>query len=249
VSLSQSDNFSYSLEMKAMIFAAGIGSRLKEYTKNSPKCLMDIGGITILEHVIQKLKAVGVTVVVINLHHFPEQITEYLKRNNNFGLTINLSYEAELLDTGGGLKRAREHFEQDEDFFVHNSDIYCSQDLSTLLALHQKQGAVATLGIMRRESKRGLFFNSENQLIGWTEETVAAPVESKLYAFSGISICSGRIFDFMNSCDKFSIIESYLSASRATGKVFGSEIALENWVDIGTPEKLTSLKKRLAGVM
>lgn len=231
--------------MKAMIFAAGIGSRLKEFTQNTPKCLMPLGSSTILEHVISQLKRVGVQEIVINLHHFPEQIADYLERHSNFGLTVHLSHEPELLDTGGGLKQVKRYFEDETAFFIHNSDIHYTESLAPLLEIHKAKDGIGTLGTMRRQSKRGLYFNSDSQLVGWTEEQIAAPLDSSLLAFSGISVCSSEIFNFMDSRAKFSIVESFLSASRATGRVYSAEIDPTKWVDIGTPEKLAELRARL----
>ncbi len=206
---------------------------------------MPLGSSTILEHVISQLKRVGVQEIVINLHHFPDQITDYLKRHSNFGLTVHLSHEPELLDTGGGLKQAKRYFEGERAFLVHNSDIYCTESLAPLLEIHKAKDAVGTLGTMLRQSKRGLYFNTDSQLVGWTEEQIAAPLDSSLLAFSGISICSSEIFNFMDSRAKFSIVESFLSASRATGRVYSAEIDPTKWVDIGTPEKLAELRARL----
>lgn len=250
--------------MKAMIFAAGIGSRLGQLTVNTPKCLMPLstttGSRTILEHVIARLKAAAVDEVVINLHHLPEQITNYISQNADFGIKVHYSYESLLLDTGGGLKKVRALFDGAEPFFVHNSDIYCTYDLGRLLAEHSATNAVATLAVMHRDSKRGLYFNRKRQLTGWTEERstcaqtstsqdtkeqVNTESDDALCAFSGISVCSPDIFSFMNSRDTFSIIESFLSAARATGRVYGHTIPGTGWVDIGTPEKLYLLQREL----
>jgi MurNAc alpha-1-phosphate uridylyltransferase len=244
--------------MKAMIFAAGIGSRLGQLTHNTPKCLMPLdlgvssspGARTILEHVITRLKAATVDEVVINLHHHPEQIIEYVSGHANFGVTVHYSHEPSLLDTGGGLKRVRSFFEGREPFFVHNSDIYCTHDLRALLSAHCATSAVATLGVMQRESKRGLYFNRDRQLTGWTGEQLTThqagmPADSSLFAFSGISVCSSEIFTFMDSRDTFSIIESFLVAARATGRVYGHTIPTTGWVDIGTPERLHALQRQL----
>lgn len=232
--------------MKAMIFAAGIGSRLGQFTQNTPKCLMSLGTGTILEHVISRLKAVGVDEVVINLHHFPEQITTYLAQHRNFGLTVHLSHEPVLLNTGGGLKKVRDIFLGEKAFLVHNADIFCTHDLSTILDAHHAKNAVATLGIMQRASKRGLYIDRTQHLTGWSEEQGPAPAESEIYAFSGISVCSDQIFAYMDACDTFSIIESFLLAARATSRVFGSLIPSTGWVDIGTPERLIALQKQIA---
>ena len=231
--------------MKAMIFAAGVGSRLGQLTQNTPKCLMPLGGGTILEHVISRLKVAGVTEVAINLHHLPEQITQYLTQQQNFGLTVHLSHEPALLNTGGGLKKLRDIFVGEDAFFVHNADIYCTHDLTSLVGDHRSLKAVATLGVMQRASKRGLYIDRSKRLTGWTEEETPKPTESDIYAFSGISVCSGQIFSYMDSRDTFSIIETFLAAARATERVFGSLIPSSGWVDIGTPERLEVLQKEL----
>jgi MurNAc alpha-1-phosphate uridylyltransferase len=232
--------------MKAMVFAAGVGSRLGELTKATPKCLMQAGGKTMLEHVIDHLKAVGVTEVAINLHHHPEQIKQLVAQKSSFGLQVVFSQEQELLNTGGGLKNLRSFFEGEERFIVHNSDVYCTHSLALLVDEHRNRGALATLAVMKRSSKRGLFFDSEMRLAGWTEEKMPVPDTMQLRAFGGISVCSGEIFQFMDERSSFSIIEPLLRASRATGRVVGHEIDANTWIDIGTPEQLAVLQKRLA---
>ena len=211
---------------------------------------MRIGHSTILEHVISRLKLVGVSEVAINLHHFPEQIIDYLNKHDNFGLKVHLSHEHTLLDTGGGLNKLSNIFHGERAFIVHNSDIYCTHDLTSLLDAHITKQAVATLGIMERASKRGIYFDSSHRLTGRTQEKSASPIDSTLYAFSGVSVCSSDIFNYMNSPfidsrDAFSIIESFLAAARATGRVFGSIIPSNSWVDIGTPDRLTALQREL----
>lgn len=211
---------------------------------------MPIGNGTILEHVISQLSAVGVSELAINLHHFPEQIKNYLSSHNNFGLTVHFSYEQALLDTGGGLKQVHDIFQHEDAFFVHNSDIYCTHDLATLLTDHRQLQAVATLGIMKRSSSRGLYFDELNRLIGWTEAPDTSPPKASLHehpllAFSGISVCSNQIFSYMSSGDTFSIIESFLAAAQATGRVFGSPIPTSTWADIGTPERLSAVQEAL----
>lgn len=231
--------------MKAMIFAAGVGSRLGQLTQNTPKSLMPLGDGTILEHVISRLKVAGVTEIAINLHHFPEQVIEYLRQHQNFGLSVHLSHELTLLNTGGGLNKIRDVFVDQDAFFVHNADIYCTHDLTSLLDDHRSLKAVATLGVMQRESKRGLYFDRSKRLTGWTEDDTQKAAESDIYAFSGISVCSNQIFSFMDSRDSFSIIETFLAAAQATRRVFGSLIPSSGWVDIGTPERLGALQKEL----
>lgn len=228
-----------------MIFAAGVGSRLGELTRTTPKCLMQAGGRTLLEHVITKLKAVGVTEAVINLHHHAEQVQQHLSEKENFGITIHTSYEPALLDTGGGLKKVRDIFSNESAFIVHNADIYCTSDLRSVVTTHSQRGALATLCVMERASSRGLFFDPAMRLTGWSKTESSLPASNSLLAFSGISVCSGEIFSFMNDSDTFSIIESFLAASRATQRVFGVRIDSHDWIDIGTPEKLAELQQRL----
>ena len=148
--------------MKAMIFAAGLGSRLKPLTDTMPKALVPIAGRPMLEHVILKLKASGFTEIVINIHHFGEQILDFLKENDNFGLTIHISDERDqLLDTGGGVKKARTFFENsNEPFLVHNVDILSDIDLKELYDYHLQNGGVATLLASQRKTSRYLLFDT-----------------------------------------------------------------------------------------
>lgn len=230
--------------MKAMVFAAGIGSRLKELTRHTPKCLMQVGGKTLLEHVLVALKEAGVLEVVINVHHLPDMITSYLASKDNFGLRIHISHEQSLLDTGGGLRRVRSLFEHEDQFIVHNSDIYSTIDLRSLVQEHRTQQALATLAVMQRESKRGLYFDHAMRLVGWTSEGKLPPPRSQLFAFSGVSVCSGALFTYMNSREVFSIIEPFLAASRASGRVYGSLVTPTVWSDVGTPESLKALQEQ-----
>lgn len=232
--------------MRAMVFAAGIGSRLKHLTQNRPKCLMEIGKTTMLETVVERLKLAGVTDVMINVHHLPEMIVDYVRQRKNFGMNVSFSREDILLDTGGGLKRARNFFEHETAFFIHNSDVYSDLDLVKLFDSHTKSGAHATLAVMKRESKRGLYFDSNEQLVGWTgEEAVTPPASSSLLAFSGIHVASPAIFDFMADEDIFSIIVPYLKAARAGRKIVGYRMTHEFWMDMGTPSDLEELRVRL----
>ena len=148
--------------MKAMIFAAGLGSRLKPLTDTMPKALVPVAGCPMLEHVILKLKASGFTEIVINIHHFGEQIIDFLKTNNDFGLTIHISDERDrLLDTGGGIRKARLFFENSgEPFLVHNVDILSDMNLKELYDSHMQSGSVATLLASRRTTSRYLLFDT-----------------------------------------------------------------------------------------
>ena len=232
--------------MKAMVFAAGVGSRLKELTHDTPKCLMMVRGTPMLEHVIERLKKVGVTEVAINLHHFPEKIIRFVEERHHFNIRITFSHEHTLLDTGGGLKKLRGIFERDDAFMVHNSDVYCDADLSKLVAAHRSTNAVATLAVMRRTSTRGLYFDDAMRLVGWTQEKNTTTPKGDLFAFGGISVCSGEIFSYMDERDAFSIIEPFLQAARSSHRVGACEISPDSWIDIGTPEQLAKLQGRLS---
>ena len=216
--------------MKAMIFAAGLGSRLKPLTDTMPKALVPVAGCPMLEHVILKLKASGFTEIVINIHHFGEQIIDFLKTNNDFGLTIHISDERDrLLDTGGGIRKARLFFENSgEPFLVHNVDILSDMNLKELYDFHMQSGSVATLLASRRTTSRYLLFNTERKLRGWiNKDTGQVKPEGfhydeslyREYAFSGIHVFSPAVFRLMEAPrweGKFSIMDFYLATCGQT---------------------------------
>ncbi len=224
--------------MKAMILAAGVGSRLGELTKETPKCLIQVGSKTVLEHVVERLKAAGVTAATINVHHHAEKVVSFVASRGSFGIHIEFSREASLLDTGGGLKRAASFFAGEEAFIVHNADVLSTIDLSALTALHRSRGAIGTLAVLRRQSSRGLYLAVDSSLQGWTGEASAPPSQSQIFGFCGVSIASARLFSFMPPKDSFSLIEPYLAAARATKLVWGEVCQDAEWIDIGTPAQL-----------
>lgn len=246
--------------MKALIFAAGLGTRLKPLTDNTPKALIPIGGKPMLEHVILKLKASGFNEIVVNIHHHGQKIIDYLERMNNFGLNIHISDERDcLLDTGGGIKHARKFLDGNEPFLVHNADILSNVDLKELylhhIRPHESPGAAprcATLLVSRRESSRCLLFDKENQLHGWlNRETgeVKSPVPNFLpsmyngYAFSGIHVISPEVFKWMNKWEgKFSIIDFYLAICAKTN-IRAYPMDNLQLLDIGKPEALAKAEE------
>jgi len=231
--------------MKAMIFAAGIGSRLKELTRDTPKCLMQVGDKTMLEHVVSRLKVAGVTAIAINVHHHAEKVTDFIRSKGDFGLEVLVSHEPTLLDTGGGLKKVAQFFAGEEAFLIHNADIFSDVDLGELVKRHRANKAVGTLAIMDRPSKRGLYFDPDYRLVGWTGESAPAP-SSRLLSFCGISVASHKIFSHMGAEDTFSIIKTFLTAARSTDRVWGAVVSGSDWTDIGTPEQLEALRERYA---
>ena len=228
-----------------MIFAAGVGSRLKELTRDKPKCLMEVGGKAMLEHVVDRLKAVGVSAIAINTHHHADKVADFITSKSYFGIEVLVSYEPTLLDTGGGLRKVAPFFAQEEAFIVHNADIFSNVDLAGLVEQHRSRGAVGTLAVMERSSKRGLYLDAHDHLVGWTQEPQKPPKDAHLYSFSGISVASHELFSHMEGDGAFSIIASYLTAARATRRVYGKNVTGAEWSDIGTPEQLESLQNRL----
>ena len=237
--------------MKAMIFAAGLGSRLKPLTDTMPKALVPVAGCPMLEHVILKLKASGFTEIVINIHHFGEQIIDFLKTNNDFGLTIHISDERDrLLDTGVGIRKARLFFENSgEPFLVHNVDILSDMNLKELYDFHMQSGSVATLLASRRTTSRYLLFDTERKLRGWiNKDTGQVKPEGfhydeslyREYAFSGIHVFSPAVFRLMEAPrweGKFSIMDFYLATCGQTDYSGYLAEKLE-LIDIGKPETL-----------
>lgn len=237
--------------MKAMLFAAGRGTRLAPLTKLHPKCLVTAGGKSLLEHNILKLQGAGVDTLVINTHHFSEQVKTFL-RYKDFGLTIHISEESELLGQGGGLLYASKYFQDEKAFFVCNSDIYSELDLSVLLSAHNTSQSLATLAVAKRETSRYLRFDQNNDLCGWENRKTGEKISwsDKSYdirAFNGIQVMSPKLFDFMdNQGTSFSTIPVYLKAAQAGEKIKAFAMDEAYWVDIGTVEKLEELRQHLS---
>ncbi len=242
-----------------MIFAAGLGTRLKPLTDHMPKALVPVAGKPMLEHVILKLKSAGFTELVINIHHFGEQIIGFLEANRNFGLTIHISDERDmLLDTGGGIKKARNFFSGDEPFLVHNVDILSDTDLKALYEYHLHSGNDATLLASPRKTIRYLLFDDENLLRGWiNKDTLQTKPEGFIYragqyreyAFSGIHVISPSLFRYMDRWQgKFSIMDFYLQTCREArlGGYLTEQLRL---IDIGKPETLAKAEEFIKTIL
>ncbi len=190
-----------------MIFAAGLGTRLKPFTDTMPKALVPLAGIPLLEHIILKLKCSGFDEIIVNVHHFAEQIIRFLEEKNNFGIRIKISDERnQLLETGGGIKQAACFFDDGKPFLVHNVDIFSDIDLNQIYQHHVQQNNVATLLVSHRKTSRYLLFNDKNKLKGWINTQtgeVKPPNENinpnalKKLAFSGIHVLSPAVFELM----------------------------------------------------
>ena len=228
--------------MKALIFAAGLGTRLKPLTDTLPKALVPIAGKPLLEHVILKLKASGFDEIIINVHHFPDQIIDFLKLNNNFSIRIEVSDERnELLDTGGGIRKAAWFFDDRKPFLVHNVDILSNVDLSALYNQHILTNSLATLVVSQRDTFRYLLFDENKRLNGWVNEKTGETKPAKLneidsynkLAFSGIQVLSPAIFELMEQFQiKFPIIDFYLT--NATSQIITGFIPTDyNMLDVG----------------
>jgi len=233
-----------------MIFAAGLGTRLQNETAAKPKALVDIGGKPLLFHAIGKLKNAGITEVVVNVHHFADQVIEYIQ-SNDFGITVHISDERELLlETGGGLKKAAPFFDTDEPILIYNVDILSNINLSQLVAEHLKSGALATLAVRKRDTQRYFKFNIEKQLVGWinkeTGETkISCPDNFDLaeeMAFSGIHVVHPVIFNLMPEIARFSITDFYLEIA-VTQSIKGFYDTSDLWIDVGKPQQLEEARR------
>ena len=234
--------------MKALLFAAGKGTRLKPFTDHHPKALALVNGIPLLERNINYLKSFGITDFVINVHHFGNQIVEFLKKNNNFNCTIEISDESEeLLETGGGLVFAKQFLDHGEDFLIMNADILTQINLNDFVEYHQKINDFATLAVSDRDSSRKLLFNDDMVLRGWlnigTGEQRLAEYNKgfKPYAFSGVHCINPIIFSKIKRTGKFSIMEEYLDLM-LTEKIHGF-IHNSILVDVGRPSSVIEAEK------
>ncbi|MCX6251709.1 MAG: nucleotidyltransferase family protein [Bacteroidetes bacterium] len=226
--------------MKAMILAAGLGTRLRPLTDKIPKALVKTGQKTLLENVICHLKEYGIREIIVNVHHFADQVVDYLSENRNFGIEISISDEtAQLLDTGGGLKKAAWFFTDDQPFIVYNVDVLSDFDLKQVTDVHNKSAALATLVVRERVTSRYLLFENGNKLCGWKNEatgevrmSVTTTSEICPFAFSGIQVISPRIFSLITEEGKFSITDLYLRLA-ATEKIVGYIDQESIWKDLG----------------
>ncbi len=238
--------------MKAMILAAGVGSRLRPLTDETPKALLDVGGVPMIERVIRRLALAGVTEVVVNLFHLGDCIVEFLASKGNFGLRIEFTREVQLLDTGGGLKNAARFFRDGRPFFLHNVDVLSDIDLEGLLRLHRQVGALATLAVQSRPGSRQLLFNRTGWLCGrelpeGVEWAAGAVTDVERLAFTGIHVIDPGIFAKMTETGVFPITGTYLRLAGEGERIVAYRADGRYWQDIGSPEKLEAARKRTAG--
>jgi N-acetyl-alpha-D-muramate 1-phosphate uridylyltransferase len=225
--------------MKAMILAAGLGTRLKPFTEKHPKALFPINGKTLLQRNIEYLHAYGFKNVIVNVHHFANQIIDEIKNNNGWGSHVVISDETnEVLETGGGLKKAASFFaDSNEPFVLMNADMLTDLDLDEMLALHKVKIPLATLAVTNRPTSRYLLFNENNILCGWLNEKTGEQKgkTGTKKAFSGIHIISPKIFSLIIEEGKFSMIDLYLRLAE-TNPIIAFDHSNGKLIDVGKPE-------------
>jgi NDP-sugar pyrophosphorylase family protein len=242
--------------MKAMILAAGLGTRLRPLTDNRPKALVEVAGRTMLEMTLIRLRSFGIREVIVNVHHFADMIVEYLKTNHNFGMRIEISREEVLLDTGGGLKKAAYFFRErssspDESFVLHNVDVISTIDLGRVVQFHVVKRALATIAVQNRKTSRYLLFDDSLQLCGrrtgrdQKTELVRSSPQAQALAFSGIHVISPRLLAMMTEDGAFSIITCYLRLAAKGEKILGFRADEYYWRDLGTPENVAQAAAEL----
>ena len=231
--------------MRAMVLAAGLGTRLRPLTDDRPKALVEVAGRTMLELTLARLTAVGISEVIVNVHHFADKVIEYLQAHKNFGMRIEVSREETLLDTGGGLKKAAWFFvDQNESFLVHNVDVLSTIDLCRLVEFHTERKALATLAVQNRETSRYLLFDDELQLCGrragrdGKPELVRPCASPQAYAFTGIHVVSPRFLTLMTEEGVFSVISPYLRLSGEGERITAFHSDAYYWRDLGRPENV-----------
>ena len=236
-----------------MIFAAGMGTRLQPLTLTKPKALVEVGGVPMLEIIIRRLIKYGFDDIIINVHHFADQIVSFLETNKNFGVSITISDETSLLlDTGGGLLKARDFFNDGKPFLVHNVDIMTDFSLVDLYAFHLEHKPLATLAVKERNTSRSLLINSECVLSGWRNNQTAKTIISKgneneltPIAFSGVHVLSPEIFPLITETGVFSITNTYLRlAEKNTIMTWNHNQNF--WFDMGRVENLIEAEKYLS---
>jgi NDP-sugar pyrophosphorylase family protein len=237
--------------MRAMVLAAGLGTRLRPLTDDRPKALVKLGGRPLLDITLSRLRQFGINDVIINAHHFADMLSDNLCAHRNFGMNIEVSHEDVLLDTGGGLKKAAHFFADSSDpLLLHNVDVLSNIDFRAMLQLHVEQSALATLAVQQRESSRQLLFDGDAQLCGRrikgvADELVRPAAQMTPLAFSGIHVISPRIFGLMKEEGVFSIVDTYLRLAGEGEKIAAFRADEYYWRDLGTLESLRAVEEDL----
>ena len=227
-----------------MLFAAGLGSRLKPWTDTHPKALAVVNGKTLLQRNIEYLQTAGIKEVIVNVHHFADQIIQAIEENNGWGSVVTISNETDaVLETGGGLKKAAWYFENTPHFVVMNVDILTDLDLNTMIRQHIGSGALATLAVSSRTTSRYFLFDAENDLCGWRnvntgEERISRKTTLAVpKAFSGLHVISSRLLSLIGRQGKFSMVDVYLELAK-TERITAFDHSGAKFIDVGKPESL-----------
>ena len=241
--------------MRAMILAAGLGTRLRPLTDDRPKALVEINSKALLEITLRRLSGFGIHDVIVNVHHFADLVIEFLQRNQNFGMRVEISREDLLLDTGGGLKKAAWFFLEnggnEQPFLLHNVDVISTVDFSQMLRRHEESGALATIAVKDRPTSRYLLFDEKNQLCGRrtagtpSDERVRPSQETHAYAFCGIHIISPRLLPMLAEEGAFSIITSYLRLAGQGHPISAFRADEYYWRDLGTPASVRAVSENV----
>lgn len=243
--------------MKAMILAAGLGTRLRPLTDDRPKALVEVGGRTMLEIALDRLREFGIRDVIVNVHHFADMVVECLATHQNFGMKVVISREEDLLDTGGGLKKAAWFFldsgsDPDEPFVLHNVDVISDIDLGLMARVHAENHALATLAVQERETSRYLLFDESNHLCGrragrnGASELVRDVQPTQALAFSGVHVISPRLLGMISEEGAFSIITTYLRLASEGVNIAAFRADEYSWMDLGKPENVAVAAQNMA---
>ena len=243
--------------MRAMILAAGLGTRLRPLTNDRPKALVEVAGHTLLEITLRRLASFGIRDVIVNVHHFSDLVVDYLKQNNKFGMRIEISREDVLLDTGGGLKKAAwfllegarsGHSGKEQHFILHNVDVLSTIDLRRMVQFHNDTGALATLAVQDRKTSRYLLFDDDRRLCGRRSgdeapELVRPSERFHAWAFSGVHVISPRLFRMITEEGVFSIVSTYLRLAGGGEKILAFRADDYYWRDLGKPENIAQAER------
>jgi NDP-sugar pyrophosphorylase family protein len=235
--------------MQAMIFSAGLGTRFKPWTDKHPKALALVNGKSLLQRNVEYLQQFGIKDLIVNVHHFPDQLINAINKNNGWGSNITISDErTELLETGGGLLHAKQFFEPGKKFITCNADILTDLNLDKLVAYHEQNKALISFGVTDRKTSRYLLFDENNRMVGWKnektgEEKISLPSGKKiLKAYSCVAVFEYEIFDLVPITGKFSLIDVYLALA-AHHKIMGYDHTGDRFVDVGKPDSIEIAEK------
>jgi N-acetyl-alpha-D-muramate 1-phosphate uridylyltransferase len=231
--------------MKSMIFSAGLGTRFKPWTDKHPKALAIVNGKSLLQRNIEYLQQFGIKDVIVNVHHFADQVIEAIQKSKGWGSEIIISDErGQLLETGGGLLKAKDLFTPGEKFITCNVDILTDLDISKMIAFHEKHKPLITIAVTNRKTSRYFLFNENDRLCGWTnistgEERIVLPQKEELNqkAYSCAVVFEYDIFKWMSFTGKFSLLEVYLSLAK-DHPILGYDHSGDKFVDVGKPDSI-----------